>query len=188
MQFAKQADLDALHAEFHAVMENVQALLSDLDRHAEVLELAVIKVAQDNEYLSNLMVEVGLLTNDDDMDDPRLAREEIEDEDEDEAHSHIAVDPDNPAHEVDLDEYLDTFRASDDGMPEDDAEEREARAAAARARRAAAVEAQGLRELAEDANESDPSELDTDPNSIRDIPEEGILVAPAKDEPEMFNE
>lgn len=174
VQFAKQADLDAFHAEFHAVMENVQALLSDLDRHAEVLELAVIKVAQDNEYLSDVLVNAGLLESEGpDPDDD----EEVED-----------VDPDNPAHEVDLDEYLDTFRASDDGMPEEDPEAREARAAAARARRAAAVETQGLRELAEDANESDPSELDTDPNSITDVPEDGILIAPGKDEPQMYQE
>jgi hypothetical protein len=172
-------DLDALHLEVHQIGEAIDSLHNT----QRIFEQALLKTLEDIESLSDTLVDAGILqveedteevedlplTDDDveaDPEDIQLAAPDVLGQDDGKL-VRVVVDSDNPANETEVEETQ---------------EERDARIAAVRARRMAAVERQ-----AEAANESDPIEAETDPNAITDVPEEGIVVDPGKDEPVMLD-
>lgn len=136
--------------------------LERLNAQQHVLNLAVTALAQDVEYLSDVLVDAGILA--DRMDEP-----EGPEPDDDE--------PDllDQQYEV-ADSYPPDFVPDVVETPEEVAKRRRDIAEARRALRAQA-------EQANEADDEDLAALDNDLNTITDVPEEGIEVTVPGREP-----
>lgn len=196
VQFARAEDVDNMAAIMSADVEAIVNRLIDAERHVAILETALLKVIQDNEAISDALVDAGLLEVDD---------SELEDESADEVQEDEGVQAESAAAYGDLQlsegaraileedqERYEEALASGEGMPEpEDAEARAERIAAIRARREQAVKDQGLKAF-EDANE-DPvaaaaAGLDAQQaaNMMTDVPDEGIIILSSSADAERY--
>lgn len=190
--FATQEEVQALNQHIHEHLQGIDTAMAGLNRVQAIFEQALIKTMQDIESLSDVLVEVGILTDDEIA--VGAPEEEVEEErpgvgypeffDDADPNVQDAVERFDRAFseaedgvQAEVDAHAGD-RASGEGMP--DAPSKEERQAAVRAKRMAFVEHEGLKAF-EEANEGTPAELDNDPNSVQDVPEEGIVVLPGRD-------
>lgn len=204
-KFVTQEDFAEFQEAVAAFFEGLEKDLETLQRNQAVLELATLKVAQDMESLSDVMVDLGLLTDQDDEEPDTENPSEHPYEDfgdpaalEDGREEYFQEPDEEPAEPETDEDWAPSFSYEkgehEKGEPDPDIErfENEGGAAASdtpdawhraerqaeiRARRKAAIE------RFEEANESDPIEAETDPNSIADVPEEGIVIIPGSEDP-----
>jgi hypothetical protein len=107
----QRTPVQALEQRVDTWIASAGEVIGRLDRQQQILERAFMSLAGDIEYISAVLDAEGMLGGEDG--EPHFAGEyaaEVSD------HVHIAVDPDNPANEVDLDELPET-----DESPEEEA-------------------------------------------------------------------
>lgn len=163
-----------------------------VDRRLGILEYALLKMVEDMETLSNILVDAGLLQVDEDEIEDEVDLEPDEDvgPQQDSLDRYLEADLTDditlgygPIDPEDARAELDEARADDDGMPGPESTEAKAeRQAAARARRAAAME---QFRVENEASPEDIEQMQLSPeeaaNSLDGVPDEGITVREGRD-------
>lgn len=167
--FATVEQIEILSDHLHTHLQEMSVDVKDNSRALAIFEVALLKVLQDVESMSDALVDAGILT-DEDYEGGEEVEEPVESDDDD--FEQLAEEAEALA-KVDTAVVDDESRWEHEGGPaQEDPVARAERIEAARARRAAAIQASGVRAF-EEANED---RVPSDPNDIVGLPEEGILL------------
>lgn len=164
VEWAREEDVAEMRGALAALGEHLHGEINDLSRHQEVLELAILKVMQDVESMSDVLVDAGLL-------------QPMEDEEEVDFIERSNDDVDPPLTDDDLEVEAESMSLGADEQDEvsETPAEREARIRAVHERRRHAVQEQGVRAF-EDGNESPEAKIEDPLVDVTDVPEDGIVI------------